>query len=65
VSTQPVSYRIRRLRDGLFYQGPMHKNIWAKRGKSFKTRREAQRLIDDYAVYTAVNNGPLEIVEEN
>jgi hypothetical protein len=43
----------------------MHKNIWAKRGKSFKTRREAQRLIDDYAVYTAVNNGPLEIVEEN
>jgi len=54
-------YRVRRVRDGLFYKGPMYKNVFTKTGKRFKTREEAQRLIDDYSSYQAFNNGPLEI----
>lgn len=54
-------YRVRRVRDGFFYKGPMYKNVFTKTGKKFKTREEAQRLIDDYSSYQAFNNGSLEI----
>ena len=54
-------HRVRRVRDGLFYKGPIYKNVFTKTGKKFKTREEAQRLIDDYSSYQAFNNGSLEI----
>jgi len=42
----------------------MHANVFTRTGKRYLTRREAQRLIDDYGDYKAVQNGPLEIVED-
>jgi len=57
-------FRVRRVRDGLFYRGPMHKNVFTKTGKRFKTHKNAQQLIDDYGVYQAFDNGTLEIVED-
>lgn len=58
-------YLVRRVCDGLMYKGPMHKNhfVAPPGGKQYKTRVQAQRLIDDFAVYKAVNNGLLEIME--
>lgn len=60
-------FRVKRLRDGLFYKGPMHKNAFTQAGKRFKTRSAAQKLIDDFRAWDGpldVDNGPLEIVYE-
>lgn len=57
-------FRVRRVSDGLFYRGPMYRNIFTRVGKRFKTRENAQKLIDDYAAYQRFNNGKLEIVED-
>lgn len=58
-------FRVQRVRDGLFYQGPMHKNVFVKLGgKRFKTIQQAQKLIDAYNDYKAADNGPLTIVQD-
>lgn len=57
-------YRVKRVSDGLFYKGPMYKNVFTENGKRFKTRKMAQRTIDDYADYKAFDNGELVIVED-
>lgn len=57
-------FRVRRVRDGLFYRGPMHKNKFTRQGKRYRTIQNALRLIDDFAAYRAFDNGQLEIVED-
>ncbi len=56
-------FRVRRVSDGLFYKGPMYKNVFTVKGKVYKTRREAQRLVDDFGEYSRFSNGVLEVVE--
>ncbi len=60
--TAQTTFRVRRLRDGRFYQGPMHKNVFTANGKRYLTRKGAQDTIDAYERYRAFDNGPLEIV---
>lgn len=60
-------FRIKRLKDGLYYKGPLYKNVFTKTGKRYKTLAQAEALLRDIAEYRtleAQSNGSLVIEQE-